>query len=71
VSKLSDIVEGLEGSYKYGATIIARVNLSWEAGMFEPYDKLAEMLEIPYRKEVLEWARMLEIPRTRKSDSKP
>jgi uncharacterized protein (DUF169 family) len=69
-SKLSDITEGLEGSYKYGARIIARSNLSWEAGMFEPYDKLSEMLGIPYKKEVLEWARTLEIPRTRKSDPK-
>lgn len=38
--------------------------------MFEPYYKLAEMLGIPYRKEVLEWARILEIRRTRRSDSK-
>lgn len=65
-NRLSDITEGLEGSHKYGAILIARVNLSWEAGMFEPYDKLSEMLGIPYKKEVLEWARMLEVPKMRK-----
>jgi len=66
LSKFEDITEGLNGSYEFGAKRIARFNVSWEAGMFEPYDKLSEMLGIPYTKEILEQQRLVKIPQKRK-----
>ena len=68
--KFEDITEGLNRSYKFGAKRIARFNVSWEAGMFYPYDKLSKMLRIPYKKEILERQRLVKIPQKRGTKTK-
>lgn len=67
-NKFGDIVKRLEGSFKNGARIITRVNLSWEAGMFSPYDELCRLIELPFTKETLEPNRGLKIPWSRKGE---
>jgi hypothetical protein len=67
-NKFGDIVKRLEGSFKNGARIISRVNLSWEAGMFSPYDELCRLIELPLMKETLEPYRGLKIPWGRKGE---
>lgn len=68
IDKFMDIAKGLEGSFKNGARIISRVNLSWEAGMFPPYDELCRLIELPFTKEILTPYRGIKIPSSRSKE---